>query len=589
MDRSITVETPVAASQSSRRVLLSKISGGLLLFALPLSTVLALVALQEPAGPGTRSLQTVRALLYVSAAVQLLIYGTLARRLFLHRQDSLRFGRAAGILSEPRPDVSVALPVTISRHPGWTEAFNRLLRRSGTLVLNTRQVGIKAAAAAAKMNLHIQATAKIAGKQSELAELSFAAGAKAIQAIDEVAGHVDTINVAIASNLKMAHSAQAELHSAADKIGAISLRVESFKDKVQELAQHSREIRNIGSLINDISDQTNLLALNAAIEAARAGEAGRGFAVVADEVRKLAEKVKTATKVITDSTEGMLTEVESTLTDTGVIYEQSRNAKEVVTQSSSALAGMVGDFGCISQQAESISGSIHHIQHAAASIQRQTEEINHLAATLTNKMVTSEQLSHELRDQTEQLHQIASVFSVGGSKLDALLEKLKAFRARVQHCLERHAAAGLPVFDDRYQPIPATQPPKYRTGYDQAVEAELQAIYDEALADIPGAMAICAFDINGYLPAHHRKFSHPPSGDLQQDVAFSRHKRIIDDEGTRRSAAIKDGYLLQTYVRDTGEVLCDLTLPLYVDGRHWGTARTIVSPDQLLEQQVLSA
>jgi methyl-accepting chemotaxis protein len=140
------------------------------------------------------------------------------------------------------------------------------------------------------------------------------------------------------------------------------------------------------------------------------------------------------------------------------------------------------------------------------------------------------------------------------------------------------------VFDQNYQALTCAQPPKYRTSYDQAVEAELQTLYDQALAVIPGAMAICAFDINGYLPAHHQKFSHPLTGDLQKDLACSRHKRIINDEGTRRAAAIQEGYLLQTYVRDTGEVLCDLGVPLFVAGRHWGTARTIVTPDVLLSQ-----
>ena len=79
--------------------------------------------------------------------------------------------------------------------------------------------------------------------------------------------------------------------------------------------------------------------------------------------------------------------------------------------------------------------------------------------------------------------------------------------------------------------------------------------------------------MNGYFPTHNRKFSKPMTGDYDVDLAQSRTKRIFDDRTGLRCGKNTESFLLQTYKRDTGEVMHDLSAPIYVKGRHWGGFR----------------
>src|SRR5271155_3773337 len=124
-----------------------------------------------------------------------------------------------------------------------------------------------------------------------------------------------TVREVSANSTKAAESAQAAAETAREggvivedtltRMRSIANAVRETAAKVQELGIRSDQIGRIIGVIDDIADQTNLLALNAAIEAARAGEQGRGFAVVADEVRKLAERTTSATKEVAQMVQGI--------------------------------------------------------------------------------------------------------------------------------------------------------------------------------------------------------------------------------------------------------------------------------------------
>ncbi|MFN4063927.1 methyl-accepting chemotaxis protein [Parazoarcus communis] len=469
-----------------------------------------------------------------------------------------------------RPDIGTQTELGRQRFAGRVRQVVTELRSTGT--------GI--AVNAARLNQRIQQTATSASRQRELAASIFSASQTASAAVDRVMVNADGVRSATTSNLAAVSTSQQELMDVTERIRNVSDKVQAFAGTVAELSENSVQIRDIGLLINDISDQTNLLALNAAIEAARAGEAGRGFAVVADEVRKLAEKVKTATGVITRNSDKMLALVATTESETRRVTEDASLAREVVQRSSSNFAKMVGELQQMSAQLIDITDSIHHIHDSNVEVHGLVGEITSLSEQVSSQMVESGRMSEALRDHTESLHALSSRFRIGESAYDRLIGFAEKYRDQTARYLESRAGA-LNVFDTRYQPIPGTVPQKYSTSYDKAVEKDLQDIYEGMLTEVPGVAFCGGFDVNCYMPVHNKRFSAEPNGDPQHDLAFSRQKRIYDDPTCRRALKNRGHALLQTYVRDTGEVLCDLSMPIQVNGKQWGIFRVGFAPTLL--------
>ncbi|TYP00160.1 hypothetical protein EDC39_101321 [Geothermobacter ehrlichii] len=129
------------------------------------------------------------------------------------------------------------------------------------------------------------------------------------------------------------------------------------------------------------------------------------------------------------------------------------------------------------------------------------------------------------------------------------------------------------LFDTFYIPIPNTNPQKFHTQYDQKLDGILRPILDDCLAREKRYIFVVAVDRNGYLPTHNAKYSQPLTGDPDVDTRRNRTKRIFNDRTGLAAARNIKPYLVQHYSRDTGETMADLSVPIFVRGRHWGALR----------------
>ncbi len=384
---------------------------------------------------------------------------------------------------------------------------------------------------------------------------------------------------------QMSLEGKTALAGAIDNIRRVHQQSSETLGLIQELNEKSEKIQSVTTVIQGIAEQTNLLALNAAIEAARAGDQGRGFAVVADEVRQLAGRTAQATGEVADT-------LHAIRTDTGVIVSRIQQLAESVEDGLQSVEGVGGRLGEIQAQSDQVQQQVATIAEGDKQNEQSLEQMYQAIEVMHEALSESDTNVKSLASQAAKLMELAEdtnatfALSSEASYHQFFYQQARAGADQISEMFEQALAEGrlseAQLFDKTRKPIPNTSPQKYSSGYDRFTDDNLPPIQEP----VKGAHRAMVYAIltapDGYVPTHNREFAHRPTGDPKVDLVKSRSKRLFNDRTGARCGSHTQEMLLQTYRRDTGEIMHDLSVPVYVKGKHWGGFRLGYRPQSAL-------
>ncbi|MCE5181325.1 MAG: methyl-accepting chemotaxis protein [Betaproteobacteria bacterium] len=291
------------------------------------------------------------------------------------------------------------------------QAFNKMAGDFSSIIGAIRNSTDQVTCAAETQSSTAEQISSLANSQMEQAT-SVAAAIEGLNTmVREVAEKVQSISVAADGASTMADKGHSVVNAAVEGIQAISVTVSESAAMMGSLSSHSDQIGQIVKVIKDIADQTNLLALNAAIEAARAGEQGRGFAVVADEVRKLAERTTSATSEISIMIGAIQSEISS------AVSTMERGGEQV--EQGVAMAHLADE--AIDQITVGVKHVVEMIQQVAHATREESETTSTVAAQI-------ERIAQMARESSETIGQTAQACHGIQSMTHSLQSEVARFR-----------------------------------------------------------------------------------------------------------------------------------------------------------------
>jgi len=345
--------------------------------------------------------------------------------------------------------------------------------------------------------------------------------------------------------------------------------VQALGTEVAAIVDSLREVAGAAGQITQIALQTRLVAFNASVEAKRAGDAGRGFGVVADAVKDLAAKVETSSKEIM-GTVGTLEARIDVL------------ARETMVRDSAA------EQGAVHQALARVEGAVGRIVEATAQGRTLCTRLDQSMQGIEQTMQKSAKALESALGRTETFLKISeqmleAVAECGIETADTpYIQAAQAAAAQISKLLEDAVRTGTTsvadLFDERYVPVTGSSPAQHMTRFVALADRLFPQVQEKMLTMSDKVVFCIAADRNGYIACHNQRYNNPQRpGDTVWNTANCRNRRIFNDRTGLASGRNQRPFLVQTYRRDMGGgefiVMKEVAAPIRVGDRHWGGVR----------------
>jgi methyl-accepting chemotaxis protein len=243
----------------------------------------------------------------------------------------------------------------------------------------------------------------------------------------------------------------------------------------------------------------------------------------------------------------------------------------------------------IASLAADVEGQVNEIAQGTDTNRAQLDSLFHAVEQMRSDLTVSDQQTQQLAAAAVQMEGQAETISERLAEVglddyhqriyDLAREGASRIAAQFEADVLQNRISLDDLFDRSYTAIPNTRPSKYHTRFDGYTDQVLPAIQEALLPRHEGLVFAIACTPQGYVPTHNKVFSQALTGDAQVDAVQNRTKRKFEDRTGIRCGSHQQAVLLQTYTRDTGELMHDLSVPITVNGRHWGGLRLGYRPE----------